>query len=131
MPFHQRKDEPIVEFIFVGKVTFSSALDELRDFYACVPEGLLSNYGVLVELTSAKLEISYEEMREIVRCAQAWATRSRKIAICCESALNYGTARMFQSVHQNGANLVKISSNRAELIAWLKEEAKASSNISA
>ncbi len=113
------KDERLVEVIFIGLVTQETALVEWKNLYDQLRTQQVSGYHLLVDLTRAEGDIVFAEMLDIIQLIRQHPIGFEKIGIFCQTPLNYGTSRMFQSLYREKQANIKIDSSRDALISWM------------
>ncbi len=114
------KDECIVEIIFIGRLTKTIAHAELLKLYEQLRLETVSGHRLLVDLTRAESHVSFAEMQSLVQFIRQNSLGFEKIGVLCETPLNYGTSRMFQSLYREKESRIKIDSSRETLISWMK-----------
>jgi len=113
------KDERIAEVIFIGLVTKETALVAWKNVYDQLRAQQVSGYHLIVDLTRAEGDIVFAEMLDIIQLMRRHPIGFEKIGILCETPLNYGTSRMFQSLYREKQANIKIDSSRETLTSWL------------
>ncbi len=113
------KEERLVEVIFIGLLTKETALIVWKNLYDQLRAQQVSGYHLLVDLTRAEIDIVFAEMMDFVHLLRTQSLGFEKIGIFCETPLNYGTSRMFQSLYREKQNIIKIDSSREALISWM------------
>jgi hypothetical protein len=113
------RGERVVELILIGLVTKEVAYTEWTNLFDRLRAEHVLGYHLLVDLTRADSNIVFAEMADIVQFIRQDPIGFDKIGIFCETPLNYGTSRMFQSLYREKQNDIKVSSSRETLISWM------------